>query len=49
VGLIIGGSTMITAPVVEWHNLLGELLVFAGVLGAIIISSGAMRRDRGRR
>jgi ubiquinone biosynthesis protein len=48
-GLIIGGSTMITAPEAEWHHFLGELLVFAGVLGTIVITIGALRRDRGRR
>jgi ubiquinone biosynthesis protein len=48
-GLIVGGSQMIMAPEVEWHHFLGELLVFAGVVGAIIISIGALRRDRGRR
>jgi ubiquinone biosynthesis protein len=48
-GLIIGGSTMITTPEVEWHHFLGEVLVFAGVLGTIIISIGALRRDHGRR
>jgi ubiquinone biosynthesis protein len=48
-GLVIGGSTMITAPEALWHHILGEILVFAGVLGAIIISVGALRRDRGRR
>jgi ubiquinone biosynthesis protein len=48
-GLMIGGSTMITAPEAEWHHVLGEVLVFAGVLGAISITFGALRRDRGRR
>jgi ubiquinone biosynthesis protein len=48
-GLIIGGSTMITAPEAEWHHFLGEALVFAGVFGAFIISIGALRRDHGRR
>jgi ubiquinone biosynthesis protein len=48
-GLIIGGSTMITAPEAAWHHVLGEVLVFAGVLGAISITIGALRRDRGRR
>jgi ubiquinone biosynthesis protein len=48
-GLIIGGSTMITTPEVAWHHYLGEILVFAGVLGAIIITIGALRRDHGRR
>jgi ubiquinone biosynthesis protein len=47
-GLIVGGSTMISAPEIEWHHLLGELLVFAGVLGAFFITVGALRRDRGR-
>jgi ubiquinone biosynthesis protein len=47
-GLIIGGSTMITAPEIEWHHFLGEVLVSAGVFGAINITIGALRRDRGR-
>jgi ubiquinone biosynthesis protein len=48
-GLVIGGSTMITTPEVAWHHLLGEILVFAGVLGTFIITVGALRRDHGRR
>jgi len=48
-GLMIGGSTMVTAPEAEWHHFLGEALVFAGVIGAVLISIGALRRDRGRR
>jgi ubiquinone biosynthesis protein len=47
-GLVIGGSTMITAPEAEWHHVLGEILIAAGVLGAFIITIGTMRRDRGR-
>ncbi|MBK5276656.1 MAG: AarF/ABC1/UbiB kinase family protein [Desulfuromonadales bacterium] len=47
-GLIIGGSTLISAPDGGWHHFLGELLVFAGVFGTFIISAGALRRDRGR-
>jgi len=47
-GLIIGGSTMITAPGGGWHHTLGELLVSAGVLGTFLISVSALRRDRGR-
>jgi len=48
-GLMIGGSTMVTAPEAEWHHFLGEALVLAGVIGATLISIGAVRRDRGRR
>jgi len=47
-GLIIGGSTMVTTPEVGWHHVLGEVLVISGVLGTIIISFGALRRDQGR-
>jgi ubiquinone biosynthesis protein len=47
--LVIGGATMINTPEGGWHHLLGELLVSAGVFGAVIITIGAVRRDRGRR
>jgi ubiquinone biosynthesis protein len=47
--LVIGGATMIDTPEGGWHHLLGELLVSAGVFGAVIITIGAVRRDRGRR
>jgi ubiquinone biosynthesis protein len=47
-GLIIGGSTMITTPEAEWHHFLGEILVFAGVIGAALITFGSLRRDQGR-
>jgi hypothetical protein len=47
--LVIGGATMIDTPESGWHHLLGELLVSAGVFGAVIITIGAVRRDRGRR
>ena len=47
-GLIIGGSTMISGPSVEWHHLFGEALVIAGVVGTAIISLGTFRRDQGR-
>jgi ubiquinone biosynthesis protein len=47
-GLIIGGSTMVTAPEAEWHHFLGEALVIAGVFGTFMITIGTFRRDRGR-
>lgn len=47
-GLIIGGSTMISGPSVEWHHIFGEVLVMAGVLFTAIISLGTFRRDQGR-
>jgi ubiquinone biosynthesis protein len=47
-GLMIGGAMMVSTPEIGWHHVLGEILVVSGVLGTILISIGALRRDRGR-
>src|SRR5512133_633098 len=47
-GLIIGGSTMTNTPEIGGHHFIGEILVFFGVVGMVIIFIGALRRDQGR-
>jgi ubiquinone biosynthesis protein len=47
-GLIIGGSTMTNTPEIGWHHLIGEILVFFGIIGMVIIVIGALQRDQGR-
>jgi ubiquinone biosynthesis protein len=47
--LVIGGAMLVLAPRdVGWHHNLGEIMVIAGIIGTLIISIGALRRDRGR-
>ena len=47
-GLMFAGSTMVVTPEIGWHHVLGEMLIGAGVLGTVLISIGALRRDHGR-
>ncbi len=47
-GLMFAGSTMVVTPEVGWHHILGEMLIGFGVLGTVLISAGALRRDQGR-
>ena len=46
--LVIGGAMLVLAPLGGWHNILGELMVVAGIFGTIFIFIGALRHDRGR-
>jgi ubiquinone biosynthesis protein len=47
--LVIGGSLLMVAPLGGWHHDLGEIMVIAGILGTILVTIGAVRRDQGRR
>ena len=47
--LVIGGAMLVLAPLGGWHHLLGEAMVVIGIIAIVVISFGALRRDRGRR
>jgi ubiquinone biosynthesis protein len=46
--LVIGGAMLVTAPVPGWHHILGEGMVYAGILGTILVWFGSWRQDKGR-
>ena len=46
--LVIGGSMLVNAATPGWHHILGESMVYAGVIGTIIVWVGAVRNDQGR-
>lgn len=46
--LVIGGAMLINAPLPGWHHILGEIMVYGGILGTIIVWAGALRSDKGR-
>ena len=46
--LVIGGAMLVNAPLPGWHHILGELMVYIGIFGTLIISIGVLRRDQGR-
>ena len=46
--LVIGGAMLVNAPVQGWHHILGEMMVYAGIIGTIIVWIGTVRRDQGR-
>jgi len=47
--LVIGGAMLVLAPLGGWHHFLGDSMVVIGIVGIVVISIGALRRDRGRR
>lgn len=47
--LVVGGAMLVLAPSGGWHHTLGESMVVIGIIGIVMISVGALRRDRGRR
>jgi ubiquinone biosynthesis protein len=47
--LVVGGAMLVLSPLGGWHHVLGEVMVVSGILGTLVISAGALRRDRGRR
>lgn len=47
--LIIGGALLVSNPLAHWHDVLGEIMIAGGALGALLIYIGALRQDRGRR
>lgn len=46
--LVIGGSMLILAQDTGWFNLLGKIMILAGIIGTFLIFSTALRQDRGR-
>jgi ubiquinone biosynthesis protein len=46
--LVIGGSMLTIASMGGYHHIIGEVLVVAGILGTIVVSIGAVKRDHGR-
>ncbi|MGC2166432.1 MAG: AarF/ABC1/UbiB kinase family protein, partial [Gallionella sp.] len=46
--LVIGGAMMADSPLPGWHHILGESMVYAGILGSFIVWFGTIRRDQGR-
>jgi ubiquinone biosynthesis protein len=46
--LVVGGAMLVLASVSGWHHVFGEIMVVVGIFGTILISIGALRRDRGR-
>jgi ubiquinone biosynthesis protein len=46
--LVVGGALLVDASLEGWHHYLGEAMVYVGILGALLASVGAWRRDRGR-
>ncbi|MDA8414110.1 MAG: AarF/UbiB family protein [Desulfobacteraceae bacterium] len=46
--LVIGGAMLVNAPLPGWHHILGEIMVYGGILGTIIVWAGALRSDKGR-
>lgn len=47
--LVVGGAMLVLTPLGGWHHTLGESMVVIGIIGIVMISVGALRRDRGRR
>lgn len=47
--LVIGGAMLVLAPLGGWRLVLGDVMVLVGIGGTLLMSVGAMRRDRGRR
>lgn len=46
--LVIGGSMLVNAPLPGFHHILGETMVYAGIIGTFIVWIGTLRRDQGR-
>lgn len=47
-GLLISGALMTVSPLGGWYHDFGEVMVFSGVIGSVIICIGAFSSDRGR-
>jgi ubiquinone biosynthesis protein len=46
--LVIGGSMLTIASSADYHHLLGETMIVAGITGTLIVWIGTLRRDHGR-
>ena len=44
--LVIGGSMLLMTPMGNWHDTLGEAMIVTGLVGILMTSIGALRRDR---
>lgn len=44
--LVIGGSILLMARLLDWHHLLGQVMVIGGIVSMLIIVIGAWFRDR---
>jgi ubiquinone biosynthesis protein len=48
-GLVIGGSMLtISSSESDYHHYVGEWMVFAGIVGTILVCIGILKRDQGR-
>jgi ubiquinone biosynthesis protein len=47
--LVVGGSMLLMAMMGGWHDTLGLVMIFGGVLGMLITRIGGWLRNRGRR
>ena len=43
--LVIGGSMLLMTPAGHSHDILGEIMLFSGLVGMLIAGVGALRRD----
>ena len=43
--LVIGGSMLLMTPAGHSHDILGEIMLFSGLVGMLITGVGALRRD----
>lgn len=46
--LVIGGAMLVNSPLPGWHHILGEGMVYAGIVGTILVWFGSWRQDKGR-
>lgn len=44
--MVIGGALLVDAPLEGWHHYLGEAMVYIGIIGVILTSVIAWRRER---
>ena len=47
--LVVGGSMLLMAMMGGWHDTLGLVMIFGGVLGMLVTRIGGWLRNRGRR
>jgi ubiquinone biosynthesis protein len=47
--LVIGGSMLLMTPMGGWHDTFGEMMIFTGFVGIVIIYIRALRRDPDQR
>lgn len=47
--LVVGGSMLEMASLGGWHGLLGDTMIFTGLLGTLVIGLNALRRRLVRR